>query len=99
MNNLFREVREIQDVLGVLFISLNGRLVFQDLDHPKPEPLEDVDWKSFSRTMAPVSEAELVFERYRLFIRQTDIGYVVVIMGWDAVIAMVRLKCNEIRLQ
>ncbi len=99
MNALFREVKEIHDVKGILLISLDGRLVYQDLDPPMPETLGDVDWKSLSRSMTPVSEAELVFERYRLFARRTDFGCLVVIMGWEAVIAMVRLKCNEIKLQ
>jgi len=44
--------------------------------------------------MAGMRETDLVFKQGRIYIRRTDIGYLVVLMGLFVPIAMMRLQCD-----
>jgi hypothetical protein len=51
-------------------------------------------WSRILEAMQETREADLIFEKARLYIRKTDLGYLVVIMGLFAPAAMVRMNCD-----
>ena len=95
MKSALKEILTIADVHGVLFFSLKGKLLFHEFDDTAPKGLQSFDWKSLLSHFNDVSEGELAFENYRVFLKQSELGIAMVLMGWDATIAMVRLKTGE----
>ncbi len=94
MKDLFKDILDVQDVEGVIFFSLDGKLVFSEFISILPEKIEHIDWLSFFHTLDTIREVELVFENSRFYVRRTGSGYILVVMGKSALIEMVRLNCN-----
>ncbi len=94
MKDLFKDILDVQDVEGVIFFSLDGKLVFSEFISILPEKIEHIDWRSFFHTLDTIREVELVFENSRFYVRRTGSGYILVVMGKTALIEMVRLNCN-----
>jgi len=94
MKNLFREILDIEDVHGVIFLALDGKAVFNEFVSHPPKRLEGINWRLFTRSLDDVREAELVFENRRFFIKRTPSGYILVIMGVTVPAEMVRLNCD-----
>jgi hypothetical protein len=94
MKNLFRDILDIEDVHGVIFLSLDGKPVFSEFVSHPPKRFEHINWRFITRSLDGVREAELVFENRRFFIKKTPSGYIFVVMGETAPAEMVRLNCD-----
>jgi len=94
MKSLFRDILDIEDVHGAIFLSLDGKPVFNEFVSHPPKGLEHINWRLFIRSLDGVREAELVFENRRFFIKRAPSGYILVIMGETAPAEMVRLNCD-----
>lgn len=95
MKALFQEIMDIEDVQGILFVSLRGNLVYEEFEKESSAKPNGINWPSFIKTFADIREAELVFNNHRIFFRTTELGYIFVVMGWHAHIALVRLNCTQ----
>lgn len=59
--------------------------------------LENKDfWEVFINAIKEIREADVVFEHQRIYIRRSEIGYLIILMDIYAPIAMVRLNCDII---
>lgn len=97
MKELFDDILKIEDVEGVMLFSLEGELVFKEFLSPLIDESETMDlWGVFIDSLKGIREAELVFENARLYVRKTSSGYVMILMGVFAPVAMVRLNCDII---
>ena len=94
MKDLFKDILEIDDVQGALFVSLDGKIVFKNFLSHLPEGLEKLDWPAFIQSLDKIQETELIFEHVRFYVRRTGSGFIFVLMGTLALIEMVRLNCN-----
>ena len=94
MRELFNDILNIDGVKGLMLLSFTGEIVFWELNHVVHENVENRDWRLFIESLADVRETDLIFEKGRLYIRRTDIGYLVVLMGSFVSIAMIRLQCD-----
>jgi len=95
MRELFSDILDQDDVQGVMLFSFDGELVFKEFSVRPPEEPESQDWWAFLvRSLEKANEVEAVFERHRLYIRRTELGYLLVLMGFYAPAAMVRLNCD-----
>ena len=94
MKSLFKDILDIEDVHGVIFLSLEGKAVFNEFISQPPKKLEHINWRSFTRSLDGVQEAELVFENRQFFIKRASSGYILVAMGITAPSEMVRLNCD-----
>lgn len=94
MKKIFDDLIDLKDVNGVIVISFDGDLVYEDFSSPLPERPESRDWRSFVESLNGAKEANLVFEKGTLYVRETKIGYLVVSMGFLASAPMVRLTCD-----
>jgi hypothetical protein len=95
MKELFKNVLGVKGVTGVMLFSSKGELLFKEFNSPIPHDPEKTDlWPFFIGLLEKVREADLVFEKRRLYIRKTGVGFLMVIMGPMAPIAMVRLNCD-----
>ena len=95
MKNLFKDILKTDEVEGIMLFSFDGKLIFKELLSPVAEGVEKGDWwRLIIESMKNVSEADLVFEKCQIYMRKTAAGFLIVLMGIFAPVAMVRLNCD-----
>jgi hypothetical protein len=96
MKILIDNLLEIKGVLGVLVFSSDSRILFQDLKRLEFDGLKQADLEMPLSLFDRVEELDLLFERYRIYIRKYPLGLIWVIMQPDSSAAMIRLQCDVI---
>ena len=96
MKMLLDDLFSVNGVLGVLVVSSDRSVVFQDLARLKLDGLKETDFEMPLLLFDQVEEADLLFEHYRIYIRKCPLGLLWVIMQPDASAAMIRLQCDII---
>jgi hypothetical protein len=94
MKERFKDILDLEDVQGVLFLSFDGKVVFSEFLSRLSEKFKAINWLLFIHTLKGIQEAEFIFENSRCYIRRAKTGYILVIMGKIALIEMVRLYCD-----
>jgi len=95
MKKLFEDILSLKDVQGAMVFSFTGKLIYKEFLSPLAEEPETKDWWAlFMHSLNGTREADLVFENSKFYIRKTDIGYLIVVMGVYSQTAMVRLNCD-----
>ena len=91
MKEIFKDILAIEDVRGVVVSSFEGEILFSEpsLETDKSLPL-------FLGALGAVREADLIFEKSRIYVRRTDMGYLVVLLGLFASGAMLRLHVDMV---
>ena len=94
MNELFNVILRTRGVKGILLFSFSGELIYKKLVSPIKEEPEHRDWSFFIESLEGMRETDLVFEKGRIYIRKTDLGYLIILMALFVPIAMIRLNCD-----
>jgi hypothetical protein len=94
MRELFKDILRTDGVSGVMLFSFKGDLIFKELKSSVSEGPEGRDWSFFIESLEGMRETDLVFEKGRIYIRKSEIGYIVVLMALFVPIAMIRLNCD-----
>jgi hypothetical protein len=94
MNQLFNDILRTRGVKGILLFSHSGELIFKKLVSPLKEEPENRDWSFFIESLEGMRETDLVFEKGRIYIRKTELGYLIILMALFVPIAMIRLNCD-----
>ena len=84
----------MEGVKGLMMFSFAGETMLKKFNQAPPEGIESRDWSLFIESLAGMRETDLLFKKGRLYIRRTDIGYLVVLVGLFMPIAMLRLQCD-----
>ncbi|MBI9083054.1 MAG: hypothetical protein JEZ11_05610 [Desulfobacterales bacterium] len=93
MKECFHDLLQLDDVHGIMFFQHDGAMVYSEFRKKPPRDVSELDWPSLLSFFTNVQEAELVFEKARFCIRQTESGFLVIVTGPFALISMVRLNC------
>ncbi len=96
LKTIFKDLLNLDDVQGIVFLSHRGKRLLCEYKGETRKDLKEFDWTAFTNAFKCVREAELAFGNNRIFYRRSELGQVIIIMGWFATIAMIRLKCNEL---
>jgi hypothetical protein len=96
MEKIFRELLAVRDVRGVLLLADNGELQYRKVADSDSSQFDSVDWLSMLNTIAGLREADWICEGLRIYIRKSEGGYLIVLMGQRASPALVRLNCDLI---
>ena len=95
MKDLFNDILSLDDVDGIMLFSFEGELIFKEFLTPLSEEPESRDWwRVFIYSLNGARELDLIFEKSRLYVRKTGLGYLMILMGVFAPIAMMRLNCD-----
>jgi len=91
MKEIFKDILAMEDIRGVVVSSFEGEILFSEpsLEIDKSLPL-------FLGALGAVREADLIFEKSRIYVRRTDMGYLVVLLGLFASGAMLRLHVDMV---
>lgn len=94
MKNRFKDIIDIENVNGLIFLGFDGKVKYIEFRSRKPGNLEDIDWHLFIHSLNGIRETQMVFDKSRMYVRRTDHGLILVFMGETALIEMVRLNCD-----
>jgi predicted regulator of Ras-like GTPase activity (Roadblock/LC7/MglB family) len=95
MSKHANELLNLHDVRGLMLVSFEGQLIFKQFAGPlSRDPESDDSWALFIHSLRGATEIEVFYEKGRIYIRRTEIGYLFVITGESAPMAMVRLNCD-----
>lgn len=94
MRELFNDILRTDGVSGVMLFSFKGDLIFKEFRSSVSEEPEDRDWSFFIESLEGMRETDLVFEKGRIYIRKSEMGYIVILMALFVPIAMIRLNCD-----
>ena len=97
MRELFNEILAMEDIQGVLLLSPEGETIFKAFNAPvrKENELGKCLYE-IVRSLNGIREADLLLEKLRVYIRMSNMSYLIVLMGSLASAAMVRLSCDMI---
>ncbi|GAB6094135.1 hypothetical protein JCM14469_03870 [Desulfatiferula olefinivorans] len=106
MESLFEDVFSIEGVLGILVITEEGASEYTKLVSPLAERVGDKSFSSFIKNSINLEalrlafdqslESLIIYEKLRLYVRKTQSGYLIVVMGMFVPVAMVRMNCQII---
>lgn len=95
MKELFKDILKLEGIKGLILFSFGGELIFKEFLQPLQEAPEAKEWWGFFfSSLDGIREAELVFENSRLYIRKTEVGYLLVLTARMAPVALMRLNCD-----
>ena len=94
MRELFNDLLRTDGVTGIMLFSFKGGLIFKEFTSPVNGEPENQDWRFFIESLEGMRETDLVFEKGRIYIRKTEMGYLVILMALFVPIAMIRLNCD-----
>ena len=94
MKDLFKDIFDIDNVQGVMFLPIKGKHVFSEFASQQPKNIGDINWLPFIHSLNGIHEAELIFENNRFYLRRAGMGYILVVMGKAGLTEMVRLNCD-----
>jgi hypothetical protein len=94
MQNRFQDLLRIGGVKGAVLFTLSGQRVCAEFTVGGDNVDNAGDWFALAACVDNVREAELVFERARLYIRRSTEGVLVVLMGLMASTGMIRLTSD-----
>jgi hypothetical protein len=95
MKELFKDIIGMDNVMGLMVFSFKGELLYKDFNMALSKEPDKVEWwPLFIGSMNNIIEADFIFEKSRIYVRKTEIGYLFVVMDTFASIAMLRLNCD-----
>ena len=94
MREVFKDLLAVDGVRGVVFFTPSGERVFEEFIIGGSEPAAVSYWYALVASLGKAREADLVFERGRVYVRRTADGVLVVVMGLIAPCAVIRLNCD-----
>jgi hypothetical protein len=94
MKEIFNDILGISDVKGVIFIDKNNEIKIEGYSSGSPPNLNPLDLAAFMNTVGDNLETEIHFDNLSLYIRKIETGHLLVMTGFNAQMAMVRLNCD-----
>lgn len=94
MRELFQDIVKMEGVKGVLLLSERGEVIFKEFSVPLTNAPEKKEWGYFVDSLNGVRETDLVYEKGRVYVRKTELGYLLILMDFFVSAAMVRLNCD-----
>ena len=94
MKDLFTDVLSMDGVTGILLLSSEGDILFKEFANPALDPPESKNWNSVVSSLQDLREADAIFKDGRVYVRKTDLGYLLVTLDSAVSIAMLRLNVD-----
>jgi len=97
MRGLFNDIRNTDDFEGIMLFSPEGELMYQESLSALSKKIKNEEfWYAVVQSLSGIREAEMVYEKNRFYIRETEIGYLMIMTGMFAPIPKIRLYCDVI---
>ena len=97
MKDIFKDVMGIEGVHGLMVVSNEGSVMLSKFSsdfRSEEEKLSQINWTPFTIEMDGIKDAELIYDSARFYIKKSETGFLIVIIGDNAPISLVRLNCE-----
>ena len=95
MEAYFKDIIAIKGVQSIILLDAGGKVVFESASALRTEKKQRyTNWKKLIDTLGRIREADFVFDNGRVYLRQSENGYLIISMQSFASIAMVKLNCD-----
>ena len=95
MEKIFQDILTMDGVHGLVLLSDEGKVLFESLDGNRfLLEKSTLSWQSIIESLEDFREMDLVYEQGRYYMRKIDTGLLMISMGLDVSIAMVKLNCD-----
>ena len=97
MKDIFKDILGMDGVHGVLVVSTEGNVVtskFSSKFQHEEDNLRQINWASFVIELSGIADAELIYDNAKLYVKNSEAGYLIVILEDYTQISMVRLNCE-----
>lgn len=97
MKDIFQDVLGIEGVHGIIVVSNDGDLIankFAEKYKYEESKLGQIKWAPFVSELSGIADAELVYDTAKFYLKKSDTGFLIIILGDDAPMSMVRLNCE-----
>lgn len=94
MQEIFKDILSIDGVKGVMVLSFTGDLVFEKFVSEIARDPGTMNWSQLVASLGAMRETDLIFEKGRIYMRRTDIGYLLIFVSLFVPMAMLRLNCD-----
>lgn len=94
MREIFKDILNTDGVTGVMLFAASGEVLFKEVSSTVKAAPDRRDWRFLIESLEGMRETDLIFEKGRIYIRKTEMGFLVVLMALYVPIAMVRLNCD-----
>jgi hypothetical protein len=94
MKKIFQEIIELDHVKGCLYITKEGHVAHSHFLSPPAISVESHNWQTFIKVLGNISEAEILFEKSRIFMRKTNTGYLLILVEPYAILSLMKLQCD-----
>ncbi|MCP4746940.1 MAG: hypothetical protein GY874_12510 [Desulfobacteraceae bacterium] len=96
MQHILDGILCLNNIKGCLFIKNNGKIDFAQFHTVEHETSDALNWSFFTKALADIHEADLVFENARCYLRKAKTGYLLVILEAFASLSAIKLQCDLI---
>lgn len=94
MDEYLRDIKEIEQVQGIIYFSFEGNVLFQYYKQQKPRGIDTWDLSLFAAVLKGVKEAEFIFENLMFYLIRGQKGFLLAALDRTAPVALIRLNCN-----
>lgn len=94
MKDVFKDIVNMDGVKGALLLSFDGAILFEDHRESSAASLGPSQREGLLVALDGVQETDAVYRDGRIYIRRSDIGFLLVNMSAAASVAMLRLNCD-----
>ncbi len=94
MKDIFNDILNLNDVNGAIFLDENSDVKLQSYTFSPAPKLNPHDLTAFINSLGDNTETEIHFDNLRLYIKRIDTGHIILMTGYNAQMAMVRLNCD-----
>lgn len=94
MKEVFRDIVGMDGVKGAVLLSFDGAILFEDHRESNAASIGPSEREGLLTALDGVRETDAVYRDGRIYIRRSDIGFLLVNMSAAASVAMLRLNCD-----
>ncbi len=96
MDELFKDILDIEDVTAVILLDFNGDPVYKNFKTSSPKEFQGKNWATLMEVLDQIQETEVVFDDCMMYTVRSESGVLFIIMKKSAAVALVRLNCSVI---
>ena len=94
MEKIFSDILQTEGVYGLVLLSGEGTVLFKSFIVGHSPERDRLSWKIVVASLENCDEMNLVYDKGRLYIRNTGNGFLIVSMSWETTISLVKLSCD-----
>ena len=94
MQTILQEIDDIDDVRGCLFITMDGDVAYSKFSNATTDIAKGFKANGLVDSLADYDEADVLFENYRLYLRNVGNGYLFILVEPFAVLSLIKLQCD-----